>query len=142
MQLGLFSFKIQNTNKNTTQGSANFFLFIMYNGFFICQLYTALYHQQLDTVQVNTAFTICILKVCMYLYIYINTYIYIYMHIYIYIYYMYIFIYTIYTYIYVCMEGIFIYIIYIIDYICYIYYIYYIYHIYDVYKLNIFIYKV
>ena len=132
MQLGLFSFKIQNTNKNTTQGSAYFFLFIMYNGFFIWQLYTALYHQQLDTVQVNTAFTICILKV----------YTYIYIHAYIYTICIYSYILYIYTYIYVCMEGIFIYIIYIIDYICYIYYIYYIYHIYDVYKLNIFIYKV
>ena len=129
MQLGLFSFKIQNTNKNTTQGSANFFLFIMYNGFFICQLYTALYHQQLDTVQVNTAFTICILKVCMYLYIYINTYIYIYMHIYIYILYVYIHIY--YIYIHICMHGRYIYIYYIyyrlhMLYILYILYISYI----------------
>ena len=129
MQLGLFSFKIQNTNKNTTQGSANFFLFIKYNGFFICQLYTALYHQQLDTVQVNTAFTICILKVCMYLYIYINTYIYIYMHIYIYILYVYIHIY--YIYIHICMHGRYIYIYYIyyrlhMLYILYILYISYI----------------
>ena len=120
MQLGLFSFKIQNTNKNTTQGSAYFFLFIMYNGFFIWQLYAALYHQQLDTVQVNTAFTICILKVYIYIYIYIYIHTYIYMHIYIYIY-------TIYIHTYMYAWKVYLYILYIlqITYIIYIIYIIY-----------------
>ena len=37
-ELGLFPFKIQNTNKNITQGS--FFFFVIYNRFVIGQLYT------------------------------------------------------------------------------------------------------
>ena len=95
--LGFFRLRFKIQIKMQHKDLLTFFFFIKYNGFFIQQLYTALYHQQLDTVQVNTAFTICIPKV----YIYTN--------------------------IYVCMEGIFVYIIYIIDYIYYIYYIYRIY---------------
>ena len=41
MELGLFSSKIQNTNKNTAQASTYFFYsFVISNGFVIYQYYT------------------------------------------------------------------------------------------------------